>query len=502
MGAHMIELVDILNPWVVELVGPKGYVHGWVKVGMEVEHKDGSKGTVTKYDPNTQTAHVDFKSGPRAGKANKVTTKAYHLKQGAGLGPGHVDKPEPKQPDTSGFKPNATHRYSGERVQVTGKPTPNGFVSIKHASGSDGQVHQDHLKMDPVKPKDEQEFQKFSGDLGVPAKKAAPKSEGQELSDNFASHPEFIAGATDKDLDKANRHLTNQMKTGTTYDSDTHARVRVEQAHRAKAAAGKKSTIGDDAPMVKNIKGATDERLSERRKVLDPKRKAGQTTPPEENELEAIKDEQRTRRAVKRGGPIVSGTTTPAEGAKFKDTIGKIIKEGPTNAPPLVSLQVGAVMGMPGMTVIADMNHEGRMRVTNKMNLHSDAVTRKHQAMERNGWFSAAEKGETSAHSQLSHEYGHHLDFAMSPSVRYAMLKDVGMALGFKNQELVRHNPSGEFTPAEKAVIVNKVGTYAATNNRELVAELYKSSRLAANPSTAAKVVGSYMDDMFGASSK
>lgn len=67
-----------LQTWTVELVGPKGYVHGWIKVGGEVEHKDSSRGRVTSYDPNTQTVHADWTSGPR--KGTERTTKAYHVK--------------------------------------------------------------------------------------------------------------------------------------------------------------------------------------------------------------------------------------------------------------------------------------------------------------------------------------------------------------------------------------------------------------------------------------
>lgn len=64
---------------VLDLAGPKGYVHGWIKVGMTVAHKDGSYGVVRNYDPNTQTAKVDWFHGPRVGKVNKTTTKAYHV---------------------------------------------------------------------------------------------------------------------------------------------------------------------------------------------------------------------------------------------------------------------------------------------------------------------------------------------------------------------------------------------------------------------------------------
>lgn len=71
-----------LNAPAMELAGPKGYTHGWVRVGMDVTHKDGSRGTVAKYDPNTQTVTADWKTGPRSANPTKATTKAYHLQQG------------------------------------------------------------------------------------------------------------------------------------------------------------------------------------------------------------------------------------------------------------------------------------------------------------------------------------------------------------------------------------------------------------------------------------
>jgi len=72
--------VTSLQQWTVELVGPKGYIHGWVKVEGMIQHKDSSRGRVTAYDKNTQTAHVDWHSGPRARvNGGKGTTKAYHI---------------------------------------------------------------------------------------------------------------------------------------------------------------------------------------------------------------------------------------------------------------------------------------------------------------------------------------------------------------------------------------------------------------------------------------
>lgn len=141
-----------LQQWTVELVGPKGYIHGWIKVGADIEHKDSSRGKVTAYDPNTQTVHADWHAGPRS-KVNggKGTTKAYHLKQGQGLGPGHIQKPPKEQQTAAEFKPNATAVFGGHRLQVLGAPNPNGFVRVRHATGSEGEIHEQHLKHDSAK---------------------------------------------------------------------------------------------------------------------------------------------------------------------------------------------------------------------------------------------------------------------------------------------------------------------------------------------------------------
>lgn len=63
---------------------PYRYKHGWVKLGAEVEHKDGSKGIVRDYAPYTQTVKVAWTSGKRSGFTG--TTKAYHLIQGGTKG--------------------------------------------------------------------------------------------------------------------------------------------------------------------------------------------------------------------------------------------------------------------------------------------------------------------------------------------------------------------------------------------------------------------------------
>lgn len=145
-----------LQQWTVELVGPKGYIHGWIKVGGSVEHKDSSRGVVTRYDKATQTAHVSWLTGPRSTVNHGAgTTKAYHLKQGQGLGPGHVQKPPKEQQTAAEFKPNATAVYGGHRLQILGAADSNGFIPVRFPTGSEGLTHRNHLIPDAsAKPLD------------------------------------------------------------------------------------------------------------------------------------------------------------------------------------------------------------------------------------------------------------------------------------------------------------------------------------------------------------
>lgn len=133
------------GPVAIELVGPKGYIHGWIKVGMDVTHKDSSRGRVTHYDPATQTAHVDWHAGPRAARnGGKGTTKAYHLVQGqtgsqvfnAKTVGAKVEQLKKENPGKTAFggptKPPATHARKHDWV----KPG----IAVQHKDGSRGSV--------------------------------------------------------------------------------------------------------------------------------------------------------------------------------------------------------------------------------------------------------------------------------------------------------------------------------------------------------------------------
>ena len=200
---------------VIELVGPKGYIHGWIKVGADVTHKDGSKGLVTKYDPNTQTAHVDWKSGPRVGKANKTTTKAYHLVR--------PSEDAPKTPEKAPEAPKTvptTHTLTSDQLEA--------YAQHRIA----GKSHQDALDAvtRPVAPKAPDK----------PASKPAskPQTHAQEVTDQLTEHPDLVSNQDSLTLRKVDEELTKRSKPYAEglYDSDLHAAVRAEIAKRAKPA--------------------------------------------------------------------------------------------------------------------------------------------------------------------------------------------------------------------------------------------------------------------------
>lgn len=93
----------------------------------------------------------------------------------------------------------------------------------------------------------------------------------------------------------------------------------------------------------------------------------------------------------------------------------------------------------------------------------------------------------------ITHEYGHSLAMNLSQVQQSKMLTEVAHALpgatppqpGMGTQHWIKAN---------RAVIINKVGTYASADERELAAELYTEFVHTAAPSPAAQVVGKYLE--------
>jgi hypothetical protein len=108
-----------------------------------------------------------------------------------------------------------------------------------------------------------------------------------------------------------------------------------------------------------------------------------------------------------------------------------------------------------------------------------------------NGWFTKS--GEDITEHVISHEYGHHLHHVLrreTPERNAAMLGEIAAELGVVSDPA---DPTAWVTK-NKAAIIAKLGTYAATNDRELIAELFAEwwgKRDGASP--AARIVGRYL---------
>lgn len=163
----------------------------------------------------------------------------------------------------------------------------------------------------------------------------------------------------------------------------------------------------------------------------------------------------------------------------------QIIKEGP--AHPQTPLK--AITAMP------QVGNDDKVRAGYKLAEHTikvrnDVIHGKNKRTNLPGWNTPTGTA-SSEHATLTHEYGHHLMYAMSEDQYQDMLKDL-------NQTMGTHLSGTRFgsvpiSPQDKARIVNRVGTYASANNKELIAELYAEHQLSPNPRPAAQVVGKHL---------
>lgn len=111
---------------------------------------------------------------------------------------------------------------------------------------------------------------------------------------------------------------------------------------------------------------------------------------------------------------------------------------------------------------------------------------------EQRGFFSRS--GQTSfLQRSITHEYGHSLAMNLGQVKESKMLTEVAHALPGATP-LQPMTSMRQWVKDNKAVIVNKIGTYASADERELAAELYTEFVHAAAPSPAAQVVGKYLE--------
>ena len=97
----------------------------------------------------------------------------------------------------------------------------------------------------------------------------------------------------------------------------------------------------------------------------------------------------------------------------------------------------------------------------------------------------------------VAHEFGHHLDFQLSRDDRDELFTEIGKQPGFTPRK--PNESTASWFARNKAKVANLVGTYAATNDRELFAELwteYAGRGKEARP--LARIVGEYVTRKLG----
>lgn len=150
-------------------------------------------------------------------------------------------------------------------------------------------------------------------------------------------------------------------------------------------------------------------------------------------------------------------------------------------------------------------HHHGDNRIAVSSRLAMEPEHQSHGKYQDRDWFS--ESGDASTLDRtMTHEYGHLLDHQRFNSDDNGY--EGGERRGAMLKELSQHIPGAKPFPGgyghganashwmsqNREHIVNHVGTYAATNDHELVAELYAQHHHSPSPSEAARAVGRHLE--------
>lgn len=189
--------------------------------------------------------------------------------------------------------------------------------------------------------------------------------------------------------------------------------------------------------------------------------------------------------------PAVGGT--PEKRATVNDLMFGITSDGHPEAVKKlkrVALYDGGIEGAKENT-LADYNlGSWTMRVAGTALDNPDDMTD-----EGKGWFSQSGLGLLDR--TLTHEYGHHLHNMLirdDPAANQAMMEEIAEVLGIGLRGDERGYGAKDWVPTRQSTIVAKIGTYAATNHFELIAELFTEWRgKRENSSEPAQVVGRFL---------
>lgn len=186
--------------------------------------------------------------------------------------------------------------------------------------------------------------------------------------------------------------------------------------------------------------------------------------------------------------PPVGGSA--ARRGQVIDILMRLSRESmPGAGRELTSIEMGATGNR--RTLAHYTYYEGASTLA-KMTIGAETFDDKYLDDEKNGWFTQTGLS-TTAERIIAHEYAHHLHHILrreTSEKNAAMLAEIAAELGVVNNDT---DPTA-WVKNNKSTIVARVGTYAGTNDRELVAELFAEwwgKRDGASP--AARIVGRYL---------
>lgn len=415
-AAYVASGVGEHGPWDREMhdrklnkVGPKGYIHGWIFVGVPgvgdiVNHPQHGRGTVT----STSGGHVSVAFDSGAHHSFEAHTSEEHPATGHFQPRGHpadtVIMHRDHIPDMSTADLKAADEELGHRAEMLGKP---------------GQVSKPHQAVkDELKRRDAQAHPRPSQPKPSPSTGELSQKDVEGLYRDYAQ----AQAAIDVTLD------FRQAKP--LWD-------RAEQAGEAIKAHGLPLFANsDDTPQGRDpaLRAKAGQLMAEVRKGT-------------EDRLPQMSTQLRTRAQIK-----------ASEG---EDTILGYYEANGNQ------MTIG--------THAMDGSHDHLIKKLGDTGFYTNGA------------------GHNPAAYVIHHEYGHALDHQLSPATRDRMFTELATVM----PQVSAYNPANDlesdWLAHNKAQVINGVSTYGASNDRELVAELWAESRTSPNPSAAAMIVNKFL---------
>lgn len=394
-------------------VGPKGYIHGWIFVGVpgvgdEVRHPEHGKGTITEHSGEHVT--VSFHNGK---------THSFQV-----------------------------HRHEGESHHFTKRG------DLEHEG--------------PHKPKDE------------------PKKDTiAESADKVFDDPKHVKNLSDDDLEAVREELMKRHaeagvwgEIGEKYD-DVRSKVQREIYDRddirqravdmASAEWGPGRTSASRREDLQDVLQDTERRAKER--GVDPDMIPGHRQARVELNRRVFKNPAKWNSDDHLH--IFGGT--PEQQQQIANSMKRLTADVPPDKGSTlahINITDSAMKNDPrfhvedveGLYYPSDHHMEINPRVFNKGNSSLKS--------EDSGWYSDS-RHPTTLDRVLDHEFGHHLDYDLSEDERNKLFTALTGVIGKTKYVTMPAANRKTFVQDNKAEIVNKIGTYAATNDRELVAELW-----------------------------